>query len=145
MKLSIAKSGPPSLYVFWRWFPRKLSLTRSVAKCPLQLASLPCPAALVRVLQKLEETPWSLSFLGYVRSLLEKKCNQPSYPPRLAICLGGILILLLFVFFWLAGRGLGAVQGGSGGCWGGGSRGPSLYAQVGFEAICTWKQHTVLT
>ena len=57
-------------------------------------------------------------------------------------------------FFGPAGRGLGGVQWGAeaagssrgvGGGGGGGCSRPESYVQVGFEAIYSWKQHTVLT
>ena len=53
--------------------------------------------------------------------------------------------LFLALFLGPAGRGLGGLQGGVGAAGRGGARGPSLDVQVGFEAIYSWKQHTVLT
>ena len=63
------------------------------------------------------------------------------------------VLALCLPLFWPAGRGLGGVQGsggcgelaGRGGSGEGDARGPSLYVQLGFEAIYNWKQHTVLT
>ena len=57
-------------------------------------------------------------------------------------------------FFWPAGRGLGGVQRGAGlrgarEAWarrGGGVLEAQVFTvQMGFEAIYSWKQHTVLT
>ena len=79
---------------------------------------------------------------------------------RLPSRIQGMENLLAFAFlsFFLAcgtwvGWGIG-VQKGCGGCGelarrggggDGGARGPSLYVQVGFEAIYSWRQHAVLT
>ena len=77
--------------------------------------------------------------------MLAKRAAVIEQNSRVArIFIGTVIICTSFlVFFWPAGYGLGGVQGGAG-AGREGARGPSLYVQVGFEAMYSWKQHTVL-